>query len=215
MPILDPADLSSYDRYRLVIDSVVPRPIAWITSRSDDGALNLAPFSFFMGVSSSPPTVAVSIGTREPKKDTLANLESNGEAVVHLVPAAALETVNQTGGEYAQEVSEIDALKLNSLPSEKVAPPRLAAADVALECRLYSSQPIGDPAKVTLCILEIILVHVAEAVAQSDAPHLPDPAKLSAVARLGERYYLRAENWELSELPSPSVPEDLALKKKK
>ncbi len=215
MPSLDPSQLSKPDRHRLVIGSVVPRPIAWITTQSiSDGGeppiVNLAPFSFFMGVTSSPPTIAVSIGSRSPVKDTLANLRASGEAVVHLTPAEHLETVNQTGAEYASDVSEIDALGLDTLASVVVAPPRLAIAEVALECRLQQEVHIGSPGA-TLCVLEIVHAHVADAVAGDDG--LPDPRRLSAVARLGGRAYLRAEAWDVAEQPPPNAPDDQSIRR--
>ena len=86
MPTIEPEELSNVERYRLMIDSIVPRPIAWVTTVNRDGVVNLAPFSYFMGVASSPPALAISIGAREPIKDTLRNLRTSRQAVVHLVP---------------------------------------------------------------------------------------------------------------------------------
>lgn len=210
MPTIDPSGLSKQDRYRLMIDCVVPRPIAWVTTVSETGVVNLAPFSYFMGVTSSPPSVAVSIGSRSPAKDTLTNLRDTGEGVVHIVPPNHLDTVNQTGGEYARDVSEVAVLQLPTIPSLEVAPPRLAFAEVALECRLMREVHVGSPGA-TLCILEVALAHISESVAQSDG--LPDPGKLRAVARLGERCYLKGDSWQVVERPRPDVSEDLSLRR--
>ncbi len=167
MPSLDPSRLGHKERYRLLINAIVPRPIAWITTRDAAGLVNLAPFSFFNGVSSQPPIVSVSIMGREPPKDTLANLKATGEAVVHLVPPGELEHVHASGGEYAHAVSEAALLELELLPSTVVAPPRLAIAEVAFECRLHRIVEVGQPV-VSLCLLEVVQAHVAESVAAAD-----------------------------------------------
>ena len=210
MPTIDPADLSKTDRYRLIIDTIVPRPIAWITTQNEDGVVNLAPFSYFTGVTSSPPTVVVSIGARSPVKDTLRNLRDRGDGVVHLVPPEHLETVNQSGGEYASTVSETEELQLETLPSTVVGPPRLACAEVALECKLLQEVHVGAPGA-TLCVLEIVFAHIDEAIALDDG--LPDPRRLRACARLGERSYLRGSGWEISELPRPEVDPELGIRR--
>ena len=208
MPAIDPAALTPRDRYRLGIAAVVPRPIAWITTASAAGTVNLAPFSYFNGVCSSPLIVSVSIAHRVPLKDTLANLRANGEAVVHLVPPEQLETMHASGGEYRSDVSEAALLGLELLPSARIRPPRLACAEVAFECRLQREIAVGDPA-VALCLLEVVVAHIAPAVAAADG--LPDPLRLRAVARLGGDAYLRAEGWDVVELPRQAVSGELAL----
>ncbi len=210
MPSLDPSRLSHKDRYRLLINAIVPRPIAWITTRDAAGVVNLAPFSFFNGVCSQPPIVSVAIMGRTPPKDTLANLNANGEAVVHLVPAGELEHVHASGGEYAHAVSEADLLGLRLLPSSRVAPPRLAVAEVAFECRLHRIVEVGDPV-VHLCLLEVVLAHMTETVAAADG--IPDPQRMRAIARLGDRSYLAADSWAVRELPATVVPEHLRVKR--
>jgi flavin reductase (DIM6/NTAB) family NADH-FMN oxidoreductase RutF len=91
---IDPAHLTPVDRYRLLINAIVPRPIAWITTMEADGAVNLAPFSFFNGVTANPPVLSVSIAHRSPEKDTLRLLRATGEAVVHLVPGELLQAMH-------------------------------------------------------------------------------------------------------------------------
>ena len=210
MPGLDPATLSPRDRYRLGIAAVVPRPIAWITTVDAAGTVNLAPFSYFNGVCAHPLIVSVSIAHRDPVKDTLANLRANGEAVVHLVPPDQLEAMHASGGEYRHEVSEAALLGLKLSPSARVRPPRLACAEVAFECRLHREIAVGDPA-VALCLLEVVLAHVAATVAAADG--LPDPRRLRAVARLGGDAYLRGDGWDAVELPRQPVPPEQALQR--
>lgn len=200
---IDPAALDHLGRYRLLIGGVVPRPIAWITTVDAAGGANLAPFSFFTGVSASPPTLAVSIAHRAPEKDTLANLRATGEAVVHLVPPDLLEACHQSGAGYRHAVSEIAELGLATCASETVRPPRLAAAPVAFECRLAQIVPVGDPAT-ALCLLTILRAHVDPAVAGADG--LPDPHRLVAAARLGGRAYLVAATWPVRDLPAAQPP---------
>ena len=208
MPSLDPELLSARDRYRLLINTVVPRPIAWVTSRSAAGVVNLAPFSFFNGVTATPPTVMVSIAYRQPCKDTLANLRLNREAVIHLAPPSAVHQVHQSGGDYGRDVSEAAVLALALVPSSRVTPPRLADVAVALECRLVQEIPVGDPPS-SLCLLEVVYAHIADAVA--DAGGLPDPARHHALARLGDRSYLVCDAWPTVALPPQVVPPELGL----
>ena len=133
MPAIDPAALTPRDRYRLGIAAVVPRPIAWITTVSEAGTVNLAPFSYFNGVCSTPLILSVSIAHRVPLKDTLANLRAGGEAVVHLVPPDRLAAMHASSGEYRHEVGEAELLGLELLASERVRPPRLACAQLFLQ----------------------------------------------------------------------------------
>jgi len=210
MPVIDPTTFPPRDRYRLGIAAVVPRPIAWITTVDAAGVVNLAPFSYFNGVCTSPLILSVAIAHRDPVKDTLANLRATGEAVVHLVPPDQLAAMHASGGEYRHDVSEPALLGLALLPSERVRPPRLACAEVAFECRLHREIAVGEPA-VALCLLEAVLAHVAAAVAEADG--LPDPRRLRAVARLGGDAYLRADNWDVAELPRQPVPPELGVRR--
>lgn len=206
---IDPAALAPRDRYRLAIGAVVPRPIAWITTRDAAGTVNLAPFSFFNGVTAAPFIVSVCIAHRDPIKDTLRNLRATGEAVVHLVPAELLAEAHASGGEYAPDVSEAVQLGLELAASERVAPPRLARAEIALECRLHREIPVGSPAT-ALCLLEVVWAHVADPVATDG---LPDPRKLRAAARLGGDGYLSGEAWTVLEIPRLPPPEHLRLRR--
>jgi flavin reductase (DIM6/NTAB) family NADH-FMN oxidoreductase RutF len=190
--------------YRWLIGCVVPRPIAWITTRSEAGVVNLAPFSFFNGVTASPMVLSVAIAHREPVKDTLRNLRATREAVVHIAPPSRLGEVHQSGGEYAAEVSEVAELQLPTVPSVAVRPPRLAEGQVAFECRLLQEVPIGEPAT-TLCLLEVVHLHAAAGILAADG--FPDPHKLSAPARLGNRSYLDGNGWTVIDQPLQHVPE--------
>lgn len=206
MSEIDPATLDPVDRYRLMIGSVVPRPIAWVSTVSPDGVVNLAPFSFFTGVGSRPCSVMLSIGHRDPAKDTLRNLREQGEAVLQLPPQELVEAMHQSGGAYAADASEFDLLGLERVPASVVAPPRVAGCDIALECRLMQEVALGDPATpATAVFLEVLRVHVAERVSAADG--LPDPHRLMTVARLGGRAYLAGRGWEVFDLDKQQVPD--------
>ena len=205
-------DLSQIDRraaYRWLIGCVVPRPIAWITTQSAAGVVNLAPFSFFNGVTASPMVLSVAIAHREPIKDTLRNLRATREAVVHIAPPALLADVHQSGADYAASVSEVGELGLKTVPSTVVRPPRLADAQVAFECRLLQEIPVGDPAT-TLCLLEVVHLHAAEDILAADG--FPDPHKHSAPARLGNRSYLDGNGWTVVDQAVQVVPEGKRLR---
>ena len=206
---IDPASLAPRDCYRLAIGAVVPRPIAWITTRDAAGTVNLAPFSFFNGVCASPFIVSVSIAHRDPIKDTLRNLRASLEAVIHLVPPGLLAQAHDSGGEYAPEISEAKQLGLPLVPSQRLAVPRLADAEIALECRLHREIPVGSPA-VALCLLEVVWVHLAEHVTTDG---MPDPLKLRAPARLGGDAYLSGVDWTVLLLPRTPPAEHLRLRK--
>jgi flavin reductase (DIM6/NTAB) family NADH-FMN oxidoreductase RutF len=204
----DPATAERRAAYRWLIGCVVPRPIAWITTRSPAGVVNLAPFSFFNGVTASPMVLSVAIAHREPLKDTLRNLRATREAVVHLAPPALLAQVHQSGADYAPEVGEAVELALATLPSVTVAPPRLAAAQVAFECRLLQEIAVGTPAT-ALCLLEVVHLHAAPDIIAADG--FPDPHRLAAPARLGGRSYLDGHGWTVVDQPPQVVPDGKGL----
>jgi flavin reductase (DIM6/NTAB) family NADH-FMN oxidoreductase RutF len=138
---LDPADWSRRDRYLLMTGLVVPRPIAWVSTRSRDGVDNVAPHSYFNAVSSDPVHIMfVSTGV----KDTLLNVRDRGEFVVNLVSMDLLEEMNATATDLPPGVDEFDWVGLERAPSRVVAPPRVAAAKAHLECRFAQEVPVGD-----------------------------------------------------------------------
>jgi flavin reductase (DIM6/NTAB) family NADH-FMN oxidoreductase RutF len=184
--------------YRLMTASVVPRPIAWVSSRSASGVDNLAPHSFFTVVSTDPAMLAfTSVG----RKDTLRNIEATGEFVVNVAPEPLFEVVNATGTEYPPELGEFDEVGVAREASLTVAPPRVAESPVAFECRLHEVRPTGN------CFVVVGLVlhaAVSDTVAAGDLPARPhvDIRALDPLSRLGrDEWGLLGEIREIRRLP--------------
>ncbi len=132
--------------YKLLAGLVTPRPIAWVTSQDETGRVNAAPFSFFNLLGTDPPLLGFAPGDRGPgiPKDTARNIRRQREFVVHLVDEACAEAMNLTSAEVPPEESEIELAGLHTVPSHSVAPPRIAEAPVALECREWATLEIGE-----------------------------------------------------------------------
>ena len=125
---VDPAELGAERLYRLMTGIVVPRPIAWVTSLSAKGVLNLAPFGAFTFVSQKPPMLAISVGRKAGVyKDTAHNILDTEEYVIHIADAPLMNVLHESSFEHPAEVSEVEHLKLATLPSELIKVPRLAA----------------------------------------------------------------------------------------
>ena len=138
--------LPARQAYHWMTAMIVPRPIAWVSSLSPAGIVNLAPFSFFNGITSRPPMlmfvpVTKSDGT---PKDTLRNIEATKEFVVNLVSAQQAEAMNATSAELPPDESEFDHFSIDAVASDRVAPPRVAGAPIAMECKLEQITRIGD-----------------------------------------------------------------------
>lgn len=158
---IDPSLKSKADNYKLLTNLVVPRPIAWVTSQNSEGVINLAPFSFFNAVGASPLYLIISIGLNEAgiAKDTAKNILSSGEFVVNLVTEELLTAMNISAADFPSDVSELSAAKVHASPSMKIKPPRLTEARASMECKLHSSQLLGNN---TLVIGEVVMFHVAD-----------------------------------------------------
>ena len=203
MTTLDPNDLDPRDAYRLLISSVVPRPIAWVSTICADGSLNLAPFSFFNAIGGQPPTIMFSVSRRAGEdKDTLRNVRETREFVLHIVDEELAEKMNATSGDYAHGDSEFERAGLATAKSAVVAPPRVADAAIAMECRLTQLVPIGKGAN-TLVIGEVLRYHVRDGLLRDD--YLVDATRLRPAARLGGEEY--ATLGTVFKMPRPSVAE--------
>lgn len=145
--IIDPSKLDPQSVYKLLIGSVVPRPIAWVSTLSPAGVPNLAPYSFFTVASRNPPTLCVSVGERpsgEPfPKDTLRNIEETGEFVVNVVSLPLANAMHESSKEHPPGADEFEAAGLSVAPCEVVKAPRVGEARVSMECVLDHIVPIG------------------------------------------------------------------------
>jgi flavin reductase (DIM6/NTAB) family NADH-FMN oxidoreductase RutF len=190
--LLDFTALAPRDAYAWMVGTILPRPIAWVSSVSLDEKINLAPFSFFQGITSNPPTLMfVPVNTRDgTKKDTTRNIEEVPEFVVNLVSFALAESMNATAALLPYGESEFETFGIASAPSERIRPPRVAAAPVAFECALERIVRIGDgPLAANVVFGRILLAHVSDAVLGADGR--PDPAKLDLIGRMGGESYTR------------------------
>ena len=191
----DPGTHRSTDIYKLMVGSILPRPIAFVSTVDLDGIRNLAPFSFFSAVCSSPPTllfcpaVRSSTGTM---KDTLRNIAATGEFVVNIVSEDIVEQMNQTAAEVPPEVDEFELSGLTPLSSEVVKAPRVAESPVQMECKLRQIITISDqPGGGNIVIGEVVRFHVREDIVND---YRVDPNKLDAVGRMGGPTYSRTRD---------------------
>jgi len=188
--ILDFASLPARDAYQWMTNTILPRPIAWVSTISPDGVTNLAPFSFFQGITANPPTLMfVPVNNREGgKKDTVRNIELVPEFVVNLVPHALAEAMNASAALLPYGESEFGKFGIASAPSSRVRPPRVAAAPVAFECSLRQIVNIGSgPLSANVVFGSILAAHIRDDVIGADG--FPDAGKLDLVGRLGREDY--------------------------
>ena len=201
----DPVAEGKKATYFKMIECIVPRPIAWVSSVSSDGVRNLAPFSFFTGVTSVPPTLLFCAGNKRGghPKDTPSNIIATGEYVVNVVPQAMAETMVQTSAPYDAEVDEFDAAGVTAIASEIVGVPRVAESPIAFECRLHTVQELEHEGDVTsrIVIGRIELIHIDDEIVDADGRI--DLDKLNVVARLGGASY--ATVGERFEIPRPRI----------
>ena len=188
----DLTKLTPRDAYALLISVILPRPIAWVSTVSADGRGNLAPFSFFQGVTANPPTLLfVAANTREgAKKDTLRNIEATGEFTVNLVPYSLAEAMNATSASLPHGESEFERFGIRAAPAARVRPPRVADSPVSLECVHDRIVTVGEgPLAGNVIFGRILHAHVDDAVLGADGR--PDPVKLDLIGRLGGEGYVR------------------------
>ncbi|MEH1952034.1 MAG: flavin reductase family protein [Nostoc sp.] len=200
--IIDPSQNDPQNTYQLLVGSVVPRPIAWVSTIASDGTPNVAPFSFFMGVTANPPTLAISTGLRRGvKKDTLLNVEQSGELVVNIVVEELGEQMNATSGDFPPDVDEFQVAGLTPAPSKLVRPPRVAESPINIECVLKQVVYVGNEGSQSgLIIAEAVLWHIRDDLLTPQ--NTIDVAKLQAIGRLSGNWYTRTQ--DLYEITRPT-----------
>lgn len=180
------SDLDPQQTYKLLTGVVVPRPIAWISSQSPNGVLNLAPFSAFTFVSNKPPMIGVNIGRKgSVMKDTGNNILATQEYVVHIADASLLSKLHESSEEFPPEVSEVEALGLATTKSDFVFVPRLTAPPVAMECKLHRSIPFGETGS-EFMVGEVLAFHIRDNLVHD---YKIDSVELNPVCRLGGPNY--------------------------
>jgi flavin reductase (DIM6/NTAB) family NADH-FMN oxidoreductase RutF len=202
---LDAREISQRDAYRLLIGSVVPRPIGWVSTVSVDDVGNLAPFSFFMAATGSPPTVVLSTSFRDGEpKDTLRNVMEVPEFVLNVVNEDMGDAMNATSEEFPADVDELIAAGLTPAPSSRVRPVRVAEAPINMECKVVQLVPVGDPtAGSTLIIGEILAWHIRDEFFDADRMRIRLD-ELRALGRMaGDGYTRTRDQFEMIR-PNPN-----------
>ena len=200
MYTLNPNDLTSRDNYKLMSGSVVPRPIAFVTTLSEDGSVvNAAPFSFFNVVSSDPPLLSISINRKDGvMKDTARNAITGQELVVHICDESIVNEMNETAALLEPHESELERTNLTTVASSVVTVPGIQEALIRMECRLYQHIPVSnDEGKLVtdLLLVRIVQYHFNEKVYDPAhhyilMDHLKPVSRLAGndYAKLGERF---------------------------
>ena len=184
--IIDPSNLEVQEGYKLLIGSVVPRPIAWTSTVSREGTYNLAPFSFFTVASRNPPMLCISVGPRQgdggPTKDTLENIEDTGEFVINIVSLALSNKMHESSKNHPPEADEFEKAGLAPAPCEVVIAPRIEEAGVSMECQLDRVLSLGSD---HLIIGRLVRFHVRDELYEDGRI---DVAGLDPLGRLAGNY---------------------------
>ncbi len=201
---IDTKEISFQDRYKLLIGSIVPRPIGFISTISPNGIYNVAPFSFFNGVCSEPMTVLfcpVIRGSDGQEKDTLKNIKATNEFVVNIVSEDFAEKMNQSSAEYPPDIDEFKECDLTPIKAKIVKSPLVKESKINMECKLLHLVEIGNkPGAGSVVIGEVVYVHVSEDVYKDGKIILN---KLKPIGRLGGTDYCRVT--DIFSLPRPTI----------
>ena len=191
--IIDPAEQSFKDNHKIMIGSIVPRPIAFVSTVSSEGMPNLAPFSYFNGVCSNPPTVMFAPGRRGydgKTKDTLNNIRATKEFVINIVSESFVEKMVKCSTDFDPHVNEFEISGLNSEPSKKISPPLVQESKVSFECHLNQIVEIGDGTAGSgfVVIGTVVLFHIDDDVYKNGRIDLD---ALNPIGRLAGNSYTR------------------------
>lgn len=196
--------LAADERYKLLSSTIVPRPIAWITTLSANGVRNAAPFSFFNAMGNEPPLLAVGIQGNDDRsvKDTARNILETQEFVVNLVTESIAGAMNLTSISAPFDVDELVLANLEAIASIKVAPPRIAASPVAFECRLHT--PLRFPSGQFVVIGEVVQAHIDDGFVLDAQKFYVDTPKLGPIGRVhGRGLYVRTDETFKIDRPAP------------
>ena len=180
-----PTQLTSGEIYKLVTGSIVPRPIAFVSTISSEGVPNLAPFSFFNAVSGDPPIIMFAISYRNgQKKDTLINIENHPQFVLNIVTEDLLQPMHNASADYFPHISEFDEVKLTIVPAKKIKGIAVNESPIHLECELENIVPIG---RNQVVFGRIVYFNIKDELVSAD--YKIDQQKLKAVGRIGGPQY--------------------------
>jgi flavin reductase (DIM6/NTAB) family NADH-FMN oxidoreductase RutF len=184
--------LSPRDRYKLLIGSVIPRPIAFVTTLHESGLVNAAPFSQFIIIAANPGLLGFSVGIERGRvKDTLINVRRTGELVINTVPEELAGQVQLCADHEAPGESELALVGLSPVPSEKVAPPRIGESLIQFECKLERIVEF-DGSPNSLVVGRVVLMHARQGLIKD---YKIDPAALRMLGRIGGRNYCRVREF--------------------
>lgn len=201
----DPTEMGIRDVYTLMVQLITPRPIAWVSTISETGATNLAPYSFFNGVGANPPSVLFCPVNRRDgsQKDSLINVLKTGEFVVNVVSSAHAELMNQTSADFDAQTSEFDQLGITTTDSIKIKPPRVAKSLAQFECKLLKHIELATgPGGANVVIGEIVMLHVDDSIINDG---IVLPSDIDTIGRLGGKAYTKTtDRFELDRPPAPN-----------
>lgn len=198
------ADLTAREAYKVMIGTVVPRPIAWVTTVSAEGAINAAPYSFFNCLSADPPILALGVENKPDRrfKDTAWNIRTTGVFTVNICDVANVAPMAATAAPFSPDIDELAMAGLTAVPGEAIDCPRIAEAPVAFECRRHVSIAVSGAREIVLGQIE--MAHVRADIIDPDTYH-SDAALLDAIGRMGGDGYCSTR--DLFDLATPSTAE--------
>ena len=184
------------EAYKLLVSTIVPRPIAWVVTQDEAGVNNAAPYSFFNAFGDTPPVIGFSCCPRPeeggPVKDTLANIRATGQFVVGLVNEASAPAMSDTAIDFPPQMDELAELGLEAVPSLYVKPPRIGQSPVSFECETFQLVPVGVH---TLVLGRVLAMHVHDDCILDAKKYYIDTPKLKLVGRMhGRGWYTRTED---------------------
>lgn len=192
--IIDPRETEPVNVYKLMIGAILPRPIAFVSTRGVDGINNLAPFSFFTGVSANPPVIGFSpmVNLESRRRDSRINAEARGEFCVNIVSESFAAQMNQTAVDVPPEVDEFELAGLTPIACDLIDAPRVAESHVAMECKLLQVVDISQAVMGGAFVMgEVIRFHIDDALFDN---FRIDPVQLDAVGRMAGNSYTRTRD---------------------
>lgn len=192
--LFDFATMPARERYKLMLSTIVPRPIAWIVTLDPDGQPNAAPFSFFNAFATDPAVVGIGIGSHdgERPKDTRRNILDTREFVVNLVSEDMAEAMNISAISFEPGINELSMAAVETRPSAYIKPPCVAGSPVAMECRLMKIVNLG--AETVLILGQVLAMHVQEDAIIDPAQHYIDTPRLKLIGRMHSGWYTRTSD---------------------